>query len=97
YDTKDSGHVTGTSPYGAPPYQLSMALSGIGSLDLDWNDPYTRGQWTRINAGGVLRLPEDVTIHRDVSRDSQILFSCDDYAFLYILHVTGGDLTGCSR
>jgi hypothetical protein len=97
YDTKDSGHITATSPPVAPPYQLSMALSGTGSLDIEWGDPYLRGQWTKISGGGYLRLPEDGVKLRAVFVDSEILRSCDEYAFLYILHVTGGDLTGCSR
>lgn len=97
YEIKDSGHITGTSPPVSPPYQLSLALSGTGSLDLDWGNPYIRGQWTSISNGGDMRLPEDGFKVRAVFTDSEILSSCDDYAFLYILHVTGGDLTGCSR
>jgi hypothetical protein len=95
YDTKDSGHITAMAPAQWPPYQLSMSLSGVGSLDLDWGNPFVRGRWTDLG-GGVFVTPEDGK-HRTVFSDSQLLFSCDDYSFLYILHVTGGDLTGCSR
>jgi hypothetical protein len=96
FDSKDSGHVTGTSPLGTPPYQLSMALADNGSLDIDWDDPYLRGQWTNIK-GGTMRVPGDWPKVRTVFSDSEILMSCDEYAFLYILHINGGDLTGCSR
>src|SRR6185503_5892345 len=95
YDTKDSGHITALTPTSHPPYQLSMALSGPGSLDLDWGDPYVPGRWTQLG-GGILILPEDGKA-RAVFSDSELLTSCEGYAFLYILHVMGGDLTGCSR
>jgi hypothetical protein len=95
YDTKDSGNITATAAEQAPPYSLSMKLSGQGSLDLDWGDPYIRGQWTYVV--GTLRMPEDGRL-RSVRPDSQLLFSCDEYAFLYILRLDGADvLTGCSR
>lgn len=54
-----------------------------------------RGQWMNIDKG-TLVLPEDVK-PRSVNAGSKLLFSCDEYHFLYILHVDGGDLTGCSR
>ena len=95
-DIKNSGDVTVVSPANHPPYKLSMALNGDGSLDLWWGDPYIPGQWTKINGGGTIGLPGNSKF-RTVSTDSKILRSCDEYAFLYILHVTGGDLTGCSR
>jgi hypothetical protein len=95
YDLRDSGHFTALSPIQHPPYQLSLALTGAGSLDLDWGDPYVHGRWTALG-GGVFVVPGDGK-PRAVFSDSQLLASCDDYAFLYILHVTGGDLTGCSR
>jgi len=100
YSTRDDSgmNTTATSPLIAPQYELSLALTFPGSLDVDWWDPYIRGQWTQISLGGIMRLPEDgINKHRHVFQDSQILVACEDYAFLYILHIDGGDLTGCSR
>jgi len=96
YDNKDSGHITGMQAPTHPPYYLSLNLGGVGSLDMTWGNPFVRGQWMHINGGGTLVLPQD-GMFRAVFADSQVLVSCDDYSFLYILHVTGGDLTGCSR
>ncbi len=94
YHTKDSGHITAMAPPRHPPYTLSMKLAGEGSLDLMWGNPYIRGQWT--NVAGEMILPEGGPV-RGVYGDSQLLFSCDEYAFLFILVVDGGKLTGCSH
>lgn len=96
FDSKDSGNVTATSPPVAPPYQLSMRLADSGSLDIWWDDPYIWGQWSSIT-GGDMRVPGDWPKIRGVFQNSRILRSCDEYSFLYILHIEGGDLTGCSR
>src|SRR5262245_49265248 len=96
FDTKDSGHITGVSLPIAPPYQLNLGLSGGGRLDMEWGDPYIIGQWTKISGGGTMLLPGESTT-RIVSMDSEILSACGEFAFLYILHITGGELTGCSR
>lgn len=99
YDLKTKGAITAMAPPAHPPYSLSMALSGGGSLDLLWGDPYIRGTWKDVV--GDMILPENTSQSRGVYPDSQLLWSCDDYAFLYILHVWGpdsqGELTGCSR
>lgn len=95
YDIKDRGKITGMAPPSHPPYTLSININGTGSLDLEWTNPYVRGQWMSV-ATGVIVLPEDGK-PRTVDRSSQLLMDCEDYSFLYILHVEGGDLTGCSR
>src|SRR5262245_46434062 len=96
FDSKDSGNLTATSPPVAPPYQLSMRLADNGSLDLWWTDPYIQGQWAS-GVEGTMRVPGNSSKIRTVYQDSQILRNCNEYAFIYILHITGGDLTGCSR
>ncbi len=78
YHTKDSGHITAMAPPKHPPYTLSMKLADEGSLDLLWGDPYIRGQWTYV--AGEMILPEGGPV-RTIFGDSQILFSCDEYAF----------------
>jgi hypothetical protein len=95
YDIKDSGHITATAPVEHPPYQLSLSIGATGALDLDWWDPYVRGRWTDLS-GGTIILPED-GMPRVVYATSQLLTNCEDFSYLYILHVYGGDLTGCSR
>src|SRR4051812_30361847 len=40
YDLKSKGAITAMAPPNSPPYTLSMELSGGGSLDLLWGDPY---------------------------------------------------------
>jgi hypothetical protein len=96
FHTKDSASWTGTSLPDAPPYQLSVNFNGTGDLDLEWGNPYIRGQWTKISGGRTMRLPGE-SIARVVSTDSEVLYNCYEYSFLYILHITGGELTGCSR
>jgi hypothetical protein len=96
YDTKATKSITGMGPPGSHgPYYLGINLQGWGLLELQWGDPYLRGQWMDITTGRV-RLPEDTTF-RNVNAGSKLLMDCNKYSFLYILHVDGGDLTGCSH
>lgn len=99
YDLKTKGSITAMAPPFHPPYNLSIELSGGGSLDLAWGDPYIRGTWRDV--AGDMILPEDTSLIHTVYPDSQLLWSCDGYAFLYFLRVWGpqseGLLMGCSR
>jgi len=97
YHTQDSGDITAMTIPVRPPYTISMKLAGSGSLDLTWWDPYIRGQWVNTVSGFIL-LPEEDGKARAILPYSELLFSCDDYSFLYILHIYDTDLlTGCSR
>lgn len=95
YDYKDKGVITAMAVPFHPPYSLSRQVGPFGYLDIGWPDPFVRGRWTSGVAGETL-LPGDKQA-RNIYPDSQLLFSCEDYSFLYILHVDGGQLTGCSR
>ena len=95
YDLRYSGEFTAMGGAPHPPYSLGLGLPGFGHLSLEWGDPFISGQWAHITSG-VLVLPEDLK-ERAVHDDSELLFDCDEYSFLHILHVDGGDLTACSR
>jgi len=97
YDTGlETGHLTGMAPPNLQgPYTLTVGLDGIGFLDLEWGDPYLRGQWMEVTKG-QMRLPGEIDA-RNVNTGSKLLMHCHDYSFLYVLHIDGGDLTGCSH
>lgn len=76
------------------PYSATLPLSGYGSIDFVWGDPWISGRWTDVT--GTLTVTLGST-PRDLLPGSQLLHKCYESAYLFIIKVDGGDLLGCAR